>query len=75
MLEDFYNDSDDKASRQIDIDFATEDRGAPWILGEYINPNRELLVQLIEALKTGRGFPENVPEDFFLWVSQVAPIG
>ncbi|MCX6806890.1 MAG: hypothetical protein NT135_02100, partial [Candidatus Berkelbacteria bacterium] len=71
ILEEYYNNSDVTASRQIDIDFATQDLGAPWILGKYINQNRELIVQLIEALKTGRGFPENVPEDFFLYVSQL----
>lgn len=59
------------ASKQVDIDFATKDGGAPWILGKYINQNRELMVQLIEALKTGRGFPEDVPEGFFLWIIQL----
>lgn len=68
ILEKYYNIN---ASKQVDIDFATEDGGAPWILGKYINQNRELTVQLIEALKTGRGFPEDVPEGFFLWIIQV----
>ena len=68
ILEKYYNFN---ASKQVDIDFATKDGGAPWILGKYINQNRELTVQLIEALKTGRGFPEDVPEEFFLWIIQV----
>jgi len=72
ILEEFYNSSDVTVSRQIEIDFATKDSGAPWILGKYINQNRELMLQLIEALKTGRGFPENVSEDFFLWITQLS---
>jgi hypothetical protein len=71
LLEKYYNNTDATASREIYIDFITQDLGAPWSLGKYINQNRELIVQLIEALRTGRGFPENVPEDFFLYVSQI----
>lgn len=32
-----------------------------------IFPNSEIYAQIVEAIKTGIGFPEELPDDFYLW--------
>lgn len=34
-----------------------------------VSQNAEIYEQIVEAIKTGEGFPDNLPEDFFLYVS------
>lgn len=38
---------------------------------ERISQNTDIYLQIVEALKTGEGFPENLPEDFFIWAFQI----
>ncbi len=67
VLKLFWYDSSFIASRQVDLDIGTQDYGNPIFEGDLVNTNRETTLQIIEAMRNGRGFPEEVPEDFFLW--------
>jgi hypothetical protein len=42
----------------------------PWS-SKYLVENRQLTLQLIDALISGNNFPENVPDTFFLNVWEI----
>lgn len=58
-----------RGSRQISFEFyVTDDAGGD--LSDYymkVYQNSEIYAQLVEAIKTGEGFPVEVPDGFFIW--------
>ena len=62
-----------RGSRQIAFEFYVTDN-AQGNLSEFfmkLYPNSEIFAQIVEAIKTGEGFPEEVPDDFFIWATSV----
>lgn len=57
-----------RGSRQVIFQFYVTDNSG--ILSDHfakLYRNREIYAQLVKAIKTGEDFPEEVPDDFFIW--------
>ncbi len=58
-----------RGSRQMIFQFYVTDNAKGHLSDFYLKiyPYSETYAQLVEAIKTGEGFPEEVPDGFFIW--------
>jgi hypothetical protein len=67
FLDNFYYYLSPFATRQIDMQKMTQNPGNFWGNEENFSKNKALTLQVIEAIRTGKDFPDEVPSDFVLW--------
>lgn len=58
-----------RGSTRVNIEFYATDNASGHLSDYYLKifQNSEIYAQIVEAIKTGVGYPEEVPEDFFIW--------